>query len=104
MSSDRLAAVADRLVAARRQGVRIALAGPDLPQDYEEGFAIQDKVVSTLASPVIPTPGDHFLPPVFAVGRGHQWKSVLSRIICCWWVSATQRWATTLSRSSMVSK
>jgi 2-keto-4-pentenoate hydratase len=53
MSSDRLGAIADRLVAARRQGARIALAGPDVPKDYEEGFAIQDKVVAALGSPVI---------------------------------------------------
>jgi len=52
-SKDRLAAVADRLVAARRQGSRVALAGADVPKDYEEGFAIQDKVVAALASPVI---------------------------------------------------
>ena len=53
MSTDRLAVIADRLVAARRQGARIALAGPDAPADYEEGFAIQAKVVAALASPVI---------------------------------------------------
>ena len=53
MSKDRLATIADRLVAARRQGARLALAGPDLPADFEEGFAIQDKVVAALASPVI---------------------------------------------------
>jgi 2-keto-4-pentenoate hydratase len=53
MSQDRLAAVADRLVAARRQGARVALAGGDAPADFEEGFAIQDKVVAALASPVI---------------------------------------------------
>jgi len=52
-SKDRLAAIADRLVAARRQGARVALAGADVPKDYEEGFAIQDKVVAALASPVI---------------------------------------------------
>ena len=51
--SDRLTAIADRLVAARRQGARIPLAGPDLPKDFDEGFAIQDKVVAALASPVI---------------------------------------------------
>jgi 2-keto-4-pentenoate hydratase len=50
---DRLSTIADRLLAARRQGARIALAGPDLPKDYEEGFAIQDKVVAGLASPAI---------------------------------------------------
>lgn len=53
MSEDRLAGIAERLVAARRQGARIALAGPDVPKDYEEGFAIQDKVVAALSSPVI---------------------------------------------------
>src|SRR5262245_12904583 len=53
MSQDRIAAIADRLVAARRQGARVALAGPDLPKDYEEGFAIQDKAVAALASPII---------------------------------------------------
>jgi 2-keto-4-pentenoate hydratase len=53
MSDTRIAAIADRLVAARRQGARVALAGPDAPKDYEEGFAIQDKVVAALASPVI---------------------------------------------------
>ena len=53
MSDTRIATIADRLVAARRQGARIALAGADAPQDYEEGFAIQDEVVAALASPVI---------------------------------------------------
>lgn len=53
MSSDRLTATADRLTSARRQGARIALAGGDLPADFEEGFAIQDKVVAALASPTI---------------------------------------------------
>lgn len=53
MSQDRLSAIAQRIVAARRQGARIALAGSDLPADYEEGFAIQAKVVAALGSPVI---------------------------------------------------
>jgi 2-keto-4-pentenoate hydratase len=53
MSDTRIAAIADRLLAARRQGARIALAGADAPKDFEEGFAIQDKVVAALASPVI---------------------------------------------------
>jgi 2-keto-4-pentenoate hydratase len=53
MPNDRIAAIADRLLAARRQGARVALTGPDLPKDYEEGFAIQDQVVAGLASPVI---------------------------------------------------
>src|SRR5262252_7284253 len=53
MSNDRLAGIARRLLAARRQGVRIALTGPSLPLDYEEGFAIQDMVVAALGSPII---------------------------------------------------
>ena len=53
MSDTRIAAIADRLVAARRQGARVALAGQDASKDYEEGFAIQDKVVAALASPVV---------------------------------------------------
>ena len=46
--ADRLTTIADRLLAARRQGARIQLTGPDLPKDFEEGFAIQDKVVAAL--------------------------------------------------------
>jgi 2-keto-4-pentenoate hydratase len=53
MPSDRLSDIAVRLVAARRQGTRIALVGSHLPADFEEGFAIQDKVVAALASPLI---------------------------------------------------
>jgi 2-keto-4-pentenoate hydratase len=53
MSKDRLSAIADRIVAARRQGARIELGGDDIPRDFEEGFAIQDKVVAALGSPVI---------------------------------------------------
>ena len=53
MPDDRLSAIAERLLAARRQGARIALAGPELPADFEEGFAIQEKVVAALASPII---------------------------------------------------
>jgi 2-keto-4-pentenoate hydratase len=53
MSKDRLAAIADRIVAARRQGTRIAPSGTDVPANFEEGFTIQDKVVAALASPVI---------------------------------------------------
>jgi 2-keto-4-pentenoate hydratase len=53
MSKDRLAGIADRLTDARRKGARIALEGADLPADFEEGFAIQDKVVAALASPTI---------------------------------------------------
>src|SRR5690242_10450930 len=53
MSQDRLAVIAERLVAARRAGTRVTLAGGDAPADYREGFAIQDQVVAALASPVI---------------------------------------------------
>ena len=53
MSKHRLATIAERLVAARRQGARVTLAGPDVPADFEEGFAIQDMVVAALTSPVI---------------------------------------------------
>ena len=50
---DRLSAIASRLVAARRQGARTPLAGDDLPKDFEEGFAIQDKVVAALDLAII---------------------------------------------------
>ena len=53
MSKDRLAGIAERIVDARRQGARVALAGADAPADFEEGFAIQDLVVAALASPII---------------------------------------------------
>src|SRR5262249_54028012 len=53
MSQDRLCSIADRLVAARRQGARVALLGPHPPADYEEGFAIQDMAVAALGSSVI---------------------------------------------------
>jgi 2-keto-4-pentenoate hydratase len=53
MPMDRLAAIADRLVVARRHGSRIVLAGPDAPADYEEGFAVQDLMVDALGSPVV---------------------------------------------------
>jgi 2-keto-4-pentenoate hydratase len=53
MSQDRLAAVADRLLAARQQGARIQLGAAETPKDFEEGFAIQDQVVAALASPVM---------------------------------------------------
>lgn len=53
MSKDRHAAIAERIVAARRQGVRIELSSAEVPRDFEEGFAIQDLVVASLAEPVI---------------------------------------------------
>jgi 2-keto-4-pentenoate hydratase len=53
MPQDRLAALAGKLVAARRQGRRIALEDNELPQDFEEGFAVQERVVEALGSPII---------------------------------------------------
>ena len=35
MPDGRLSAIAERLLAARRQGTRIALDGPELPADFE---------------------------------------------------------------------
>ncbi len=51
MSKARLDVIADRIVAARRQGARIALQPADAPMNFEEGFAIQDKVVAALGEP-----------------------------------------------------
>ena len=48
---DRLNALADTLAVARRTGTRVEL--PDPPRDYEEGFAIQDRVVARLGEPVM---------------------------------------------------
>ena len=53
MAKDRLSSVCDRLVTARRTGARIALVGLDAPADYEEGLAIQDRVVAALNSPTV---------------------------------------------------
>src|SRR5262245_30607308 len=53
MPNDRLSSIAARLVAARQQGARITLSATEMPQDFEEGFAIQETVVSALASAVI---------------------------------------------------
>jgi 2-keto-4-pentenoate hydratase len=53
MPEERLAAIAEQLVAARRRGLRIALAGAALPADYEEAFCIQERVVAALDSPII---------------------------------------------------
>jgi 2-keto-4-pentenoate hydratase len=51
MSNDRLAGIARQLADARRAGARITLSDP--PRDFEEGFAVQDKVVALLGEPVI---------------------------------------------------
>jgi 2-keto-4-pentenoate hydratase len=53
MVNDRLEGIAARLLAARREGGRISLAASETPRDFEEGFAIQDRVVSALGSPVL---------------------------------------------------
>jgi 2-keto-4-pentenoate hydratase len=50
---DRQYAIAARLVAARLLGARTPLTGDNLPRDFDDGFAIQDKVVAALGSPVI---------------------------------------------------
>jgi 2-keto-4-pentenoate hydratase len=52
-ASDRLARVAERIVAARREGARIALGPADAPRNNEEGYAVQDMVVAALASPTV---------------------------------------------------
>ncbi len=49
--TDRIAAAARDLTAARRAGRRIRLADP--PRDIEEAFAVQDRVVAELGEPVI---------------------------------------------------
>jgi len=85
MSKQRLCLISDRLTAARRQGARIVLEDSDAPADYEEGFAIQDMVVTALASPVIgwkvmPVPqGPVIFAPLLQSGRvpaGGTWEVV----------------------------
>ena len=53
MSKDRMSAIADRIVTARRQGARIVLDAAEVPSGFAEGFAIQDKVVAALDFAVI---------------------------------------------------
>ena len=53
MSEDRLDGIALRLVLARQRGARISLSAAETPKDFEEGFAIQDRVVPALQSPII---------------------------------------------------
>lgn len=78
---DRIASIAESLVAARKAGARIALK--DAPQSLEEGFAVQEKVVAGLGSPVIgwkviPHPsGSTMFAPLLASGSvpaGGTWK------------------------------
>jgi 2-keto-4-pentenoate hydratase len=85
MSKDRLAGIAERIVDARRQGARVALAGADAPADFEEGFAIQDLVVGALASPIIGwkvmavPQGPVIFAPILQTGRvadGGTWEVV----------------------------
>ena len=51
MTEQRLQTIATRLATARREGSRIRLDDP--PRDFEEGFAVQDRVVALLGEPVI---------------------------------------------------
>jgi 2-keto-4-pentenoate hydratase len=53
MPTDRQAAIADKLVAARRKGARVALSIDETPRDFEDGFAIQEAAVAKLGTPVI---------------------------------------------------
>jgi len=85
VATDRLSSICDRLVAARRDGARIALVGADAPADYEEGFAIQDRLVAALSSPavgwkVMPVPqGPVIFAPILQSGRvpaGGTWEVV----------------------------
>ncbi|HRD76014.1 MAG TPA: hypothetical protein PK264_08745 [Hyphomicrobiaceae bacterium] len=74
MSTDRLSAIAAKLVAARTAGARITLV--DAPKTFEEGFAVQDKVVAALGSPVMgwkviemPNGGPVIYAPLLESGR-----------------------------------
>ena len=85
MSQDRFDAIVGRLVAARQKGARIARSNPGLPADYAEGFAIQERVVQALASPVVGwkvmqvPQGPVIFAPILASGRvaaGGTWEVV----------------------------
>jgi len=75
MREDRLDALAARLVAARQRGTRISLSAAEWPKDFEEGFAIQERLVPALRSPIIGwkvTPvanGPVIYAPILAAGR-----------------------------------
>ncbi len=80
---DRIAAIAETIVAARKQGARVTLK--DMPQNLEEGFAVQDRVVHGLGFPVIgwkviPLPsGEAMFAPLLSSGHvaaGGTWKLV----------------------------
>jgi 2-keto-4-pentenoate hydratase len=51
MTDQRVEAIAARLATARREGARVNLE--DRPRDFEEGFAVQDRVVALLGEPVV---------------------------------------------------
>jgi 2-keto-4-pentenoate hydratase len=51
MTDSRIETIARQLADARRAGSRIALA--DAPRDFDDGFAVQDRVVAMLGEPVI---------------------------------------------------
>ncbi|MFM9937943.1 MAG: hypothetical protein ACKVP7_00440 [Hyphomicrobiaceae bacterium] len=51
MATDRIAAIAERIAAARRTGARITLA--EAPATFDEAFAVQERVIAALASPTI---------------------------------------------------
>ena len=53
MPTDRIAAAAERLAAARRAGARIRLSEAEMPRDIAEGFKVQEKIVVALGSPVV---------------------------------------------------
>jgi 2-keto-4-pentenoate hydratase len=75
MREDRLDAIAAQLIAARQQGTRISLSAVEWPNDFEAGFAIQERVVTALGSPIIGwkvTPvanGAVIYAPILAAGR-----------------------------------
>lgn len=53
MATNRFAAFAEQLTAARRKGVRIPVPADGAPQNFEDAFQVQDAVMATLASPPV---------------------------------------------------
>lgn len=80
MNNDAIQRAAEQLTSARRTGARVKLA--EAPQTIADGFAIQEKVVAALNSPVvgwkvIPLPNDVMFAPILASGvvaPGGTWK------------------------------
>jgi 2-keto-4-pentenoate hydratase len=70
MSNDPIASAAARLMEARRKGTRIALTPAETPQNFAQGYAIQDAVVAGLGAKtvgwkILPTPtGEMAVAPV----------------------------------------